>query len=113
MGRLYHTFLVYKQKGYSLQTRTENTITTSTRYTKKIKEEGKNGEGDVGFRFSSSGGDSPGDGGQNPGGRRGDVLTDRAISMCGSDDVIFAAFTDVLRKAERAEAMLLWVHEEP
>lgn len=28
MGKLYHTFLVYKQKGYSLQTRTENTITT-------------------------------------------------------------------------------------
>jgi len=90
-----------------LKTHTENRTNTNTNRESTKK---KNGEGDVGFRFSSGGGDSPFDG---PGGRRGDVLAYAAGFMCGGDDVIVAAIGGVLHKAERAAAMPLWVHEEP
>ena len=67
----------------------------------------------MGFRFSSRGSASPGDGGKNSGGRRSDVLGDGIVSMFGGVYVIFATVGVVLCQAERAEAMPLWVHEEP
>lgn len=67
----------------------------------------------VGFRSSSRGSGSPRDGGKTSGGRRSDLLGDGTVSMFGGVYVIFVTVGVVLRQAERAEAMPLWVHEEP
>ena len=51
--------------------------------------------------------------GSSPGGRSGDVLANAAKPMCGGDNVVISTVSVVLREAEGAEAMHMWVHEKP
>ena len=64
----------------------------------------------MGFHLRHRGG-SPSD--SSPGGGSSDVLANAAKPMCAGDNVVFSTVSVVLREAEGAEAMPMWVHEKP